>query len=609
MHYNNQIIPLVVFLLSLFLANMVLGVDCYTEIDPSYLDVDVKSLIHIKNTADADRIREDIVQYFWPGKGLVTDKMPEVVQGLPADSDVNWPNPTLISLPAKGLVGHWKFDGNFDDSVGGNNANVFGQVTVGLYNGVAGGGAKFVGNDYLTLNITHNKGDDWTIMCWVKGDKGNDGMFMASGYNYYKDNGGGWESVFLRYFSQGKSITGAVNWPNWHEHKGTGHTGEWPIIQEQWHHVALSYKDSTKTMKFYLDGELKKEGKPTFPGWFKNEMTLGGVFGAKGLNREFDYKGLIDDMRIYNRIVAEDEIKIHKKPLVIPDWILSINSNNLSKVDRIDIKMDYDMHSYVYHLHPKKSINRLLIFQMGHSNDILTAGGLETIKFFLGKGYSIMTLWMPLFGENSLTARNIPNHGDYTFPGASTGGHNVMSTILENSKGSFIRFFIEPVIVAINYAIAQYKYSDISMTGVSGGGWTTHVCAAIDPRIKLNFPVAGSLPLYLRKGPCANGSAGDAEQVWAALFEKIASWPDIYILGGYGKGRGQVHILNQYDSCCFWGVNFMTFEHHVTETVESLGKGFYYATLDSSHKDHRISDKVISEVIDKHLSSLVEKGE
>ena len=288
----------------------------------------------------------------------------------------------------------------------------------------------------------------------------------------------------------------------------------------------------------------------------------------------------------------------------IPDWISTIGSDNLDEVDRIDIRMDYELHSYVYHLHPhpKRKINRLLIFHMGHSDDILTAGGRETIRYFLAEGFSILTFWMPLFGENTRTAQNVPDHGTHTFS-SGTAGHDAMSSVLENSKGSFIRFFIEPVIVALNYVETQFDYGDINMAGISGGGWTTHLCAALDARIKLSFPVAGSLPLYLRSGPCPNGSKGDAEQEWPALYEHIASWLDIYILGSYGRGRGQVHILNQYDSCCFWGINYRTFQPIVTEAVNALGEGFYYLYLDSSHKEHKISHMAIEEVMAQYLLS------
>jgi dienelactone hydrolase len=58
---------------------------------------------------------------------------------------------------------------------------------------------------------------------------------------------------------------------------------------------------------------------------------------------------------------------------------------------------------------------------------------------------------------------------------------------------SSMKFFVEPVILAINYA-KTLGYKRIVMVGLSGGGWTTTVAAAIDPRIDLSIPVAGSLP-------------------------------------------------------------------------------------------------------------------
>ena len=55
--------------------------------------------------------------------------------------------------------------------------------------------------------------------------------------------------------------------------------------------------------------------------------------------------------------------------------------------------------------------------------------------------------------------------------------------------------WVEPVIVGVNYGLSEFGYGDVNMVGISGGGYTTHMCAAIDARIKLSFPTAGSLPL------------------------------------------------------------------------------------------------------------------
>ena len=57
---------------------------------------------------------------------------------------------------------------------------------------------------------------------------------------------------------------------------------------------------------------------------------------------------------------------------------------------------------------------------------------------------------------------------------------------------------------------------DVSMIGLSGGGWTTRMAAAIDPRIKLSIPVR-SAPLYIQN---RIGSGDDQEQVYTPMFDE-----------------------------------------------------------------------------------------
>jgi len=63
----------------------------------------------------------------------------------------------------------------------------------------------------------------------------------------------------------------------------------------------------------------------------------------------------------------------------------------------------------------------------------------------------------------------------------------------------------------------------------------------------VSAPVAGSLPLDLRYG----GSVGDGEQMLPAIYNSIAGYRDLYMLGAYGYRRKHIQILNQTDSCCF----------------------------------------------------------
>ena len=123
--------------------------------------------------------------------------------------------------------------------------------------------------------------------------------------------------------------------------------------------------------------------------------------------------------------------------------------------------------------------------------------------------------------------------------------------------GTIFRFFLEPVLQGINYFLQANPGGDVSMIGISGGGWTTTLAPAVDVRIKRSFPVAGSYPLYCRTNPFPTFSH-DIEQDYEPLYREtdansdgitdtaagVASWLEIYALGGCGPGRRQVQILN-----------------------------------------------------------------
>src|SRR5581483_12330643 len=63
--------------------------------------------------------------------------------------------------------------------------------------------------------------------------------------------------------------------------------------------------------------------------------------------------------------------------------------------------------------------------------------------------------------------------------------------------GSGLQFFMEPVVAFLQYAKNLHIYDSFHMVGLSGGGWTTTVYAAIDPTIEMSFPISGTVPLYM----------------------------------------------------------------------------------------------------------------
>jgi hypothetical protein len=112
-----------------------------------------------------------------------------------------------------------------------------------------------------------------------------------------------------------------------------------------------------------------------------------------------------------------------------------------------------------------------------------------------------------------------------------------------------MRFFVEPVSLAINFALTQ-GYERFVMVGLSGGGWSTTVASALDKRIGLSFPVAGSVPFSMRaNSPWHDG--GDFEQERERSIYEACDYECMYTLAGLEEDRMQVQLLHEADSCCF----------------------------------------------------------
>ena len=245
-----------------------------------------------------------------------------------------------------------------------------------------------------------------------------------------------------------------------------------------------------------------------------------------------------------------------------------------ASVDRLSIDLGDDYISHFYLFHPSAPTGGLVIVHQGHGDTLDETGADLAIEAFLDQGALVMAFFMPLYGEYTGPAAS---HDEMIIAETEDGAHDTMSR-------SPLAYFIEPVTAGIGYALDDLGVTDITMTGVSGGGWTTTLYAALDPRVRLSLPVAGSLPNYLR----TETDLGDYEQYDRELYS-LAGYLDLYILGGWGEGRQQIQVLNRYDTCCFWGLRYQDYEADVQATVESLGQGSWSVFLDESHQSHTIS--------------------
>ncbi len=278
-------------------------------------------------------------------------------------------------------------------------------------------------------------------------------------------------------------------------------------------------------------------------------------------------------------------------PVLVTKGLTDKRYNKISSLSRIDylrIDMEYGIESHVYHFIPKKPNNQIVLYHQGHGGDFHHSK--KQISQLIDNGFSVIAFCMPLIGLNNQPVVHLPRFGEIKFT-----RHRLID-FLTPKNGHPVKYFIEPVIVVMNYIKEKGDYTSVSMIGISGGGWTTTLAAAIDTRIQKSFPVAGSYPLFL--STVSRTDWGDYEQTVPELYRTV-NYLELYILGSHGKNRSQTQIINQYDSCCFSGTKWKTYRSIVEERVQKLGAGEFSIFMDSSHRGHTVSKVAMKEILDR----------
>ena len=152
---------------------------------------------------------------------------------------------------------------------------------------------------------------------------------------------------------------------------------------------------------------------------------------------------------------------------------------NAEGVETLTIRMEAGEENTTHHFLPKRKNGKLVVLQHGHGctfddGTSPTSYGLaNAIDTLLGEGYGVLAAYMPHMRPND--CRTVPHAQMFDIPVKS---------------GNQLKFFLEPVAISLNYLKPRYK--EVHMAGLSGGGWTTTLYAAVDPSIRYSFPVAGA---------------------------------------------------------------------------------------------------------------------
>ena len=229
----------------------------------------------------------------------------------PEDIQVLASEPAGSNAGENGLVAHWGFDGTLTDQQNQRLLNNSGGVT--FETGRSGQAARFNGepNSVLTSppvqDILGASGQT-TVAMWIKPDADNGWARLIDhlGGEPYGDEPG-WSLVVAGEESNTYRVLAEVMSP-YHGADGVG-----PIQQtDEWLHVAVTYIEGVGDMNIYVNGEhytfVSLEGFSAF-----DQMRSWTVGGHLPHDHPVDdawdvFKGLIDDLRVYNRVVSEELI-------------------------------------------------------------------------------------------------------------------------------------------------------------------------------------------------------------------------------------------------------------------------------------------------------------
>lgn len=217
--------------------------------------------------------------------------------------------------PTNGLVLHLSFDNNTihggtvkDLSEEGNDGTINGNAETA--EGKFGDALMFDGTDDfvevpLTDSITFATGDSLTVQVWVKTDDQpaqNDGIvgnyrpatdavwiLSVSG-----DNAAAQGKMGFTVRDKGRANSAGITSPDF-------------LNDDKWHVLAGVRDQDAKKIRFYVDGELIDE---------KDDKTLDinsgqSIWIGEHLNRF--YKGLIDEVKVWNRPLTEKELAISQQ--------------------------------------------------------------------------------------------------------------------------------------------------------------------------------------------------------------------------------------------------------------------------------------------------------
>ncbi|MEW6592808.1 MAG: DUF2341 domain-containing protein, partial [Candidatus Hadarchaeota archaeon] len=402
-------------------------------------------------------------------------------------------NLELLAAPGpvtEGLLSWWRFDGDGNDSWGGNHGEVRGASFV---DGRSGQALSFDGvNDLVTVgnqpSLNFGTGD-FSLSVWMRTTHPNSSFFIGKGATdrpgYGVAHWGGNVSFSVTFGSSGFS---RVAFP------------DAQVVDGDWHLVTAVREAGS--LKLYIDGELAAG--PSGPQ--VADISSGSDF-IIGATAGYFYRGELDDAMVYGRALSADEVRHNYNPSAAPvsmEWLVGWGRRMPVTVASQGALSDYQV-SVDVPLRPAMRPDA------------------ADIRFTLGDGVTLLPHWVESRGQASARAwvrvplLNAGKTGFYVYYGnpAASGAENG-SAVFEffddasmDRSGSYtqVDLYSSGAGGVLSYDPAGRKYDISTANDVSA--WTVPV-AGEDLEISFMARTPAALSTYEQFGAVMRYSGAGA---------------------------------------------------------------------------------------------------
>ena len=210
---------------------------------------------------------------------------------------------TAWDLQGQDMLAHWMFDETggvtaADSSGHGNDGTLQGNPLWQPFGGWLGGAIDLDGKgDYVSVDKPTGfdfAPNSFSVSAWInaRDTKGQWNTIMEYNRGGLNDNRFGlWLDPDGRFHFR-------VGWTTWHSEQG--------LNPNQWYHLVATYNRGTRQMKLYVDGAL--DGQAALIFGFSNPTVANLTIGARGSGDDEYFDGLIDDVRVFDSTLTQEDI-------------------------------------------------------------------------------------------------------------------------------------------------------------------------------------------------------------------------------------------------------------------------------------------------------------